>query len=106
MSPELLDLPVAIQLSLASGYAAYHFAYVGIRDHHKTIDVAFITLAFGLIATAVFSSAIAFEKYMEFEGIFGSLIAGLAAFLAASLAGVIWRKWGASGCKKICAIKT
>lgn len=94
MFPELLSLPIVIQLSLASGYAAYHFAYVGIREHHKTIDVAFITLAFGLIATAVFSSLIAIEEHLKFAGIFGQLVAGLAAFLAAVFAAVIWRKYG------------
>lgn len=85
MYPELLNLPVGIQLSLASGYAAYHFAYVGIRDHHKTIDVAFITLVFGLVATVAFSL---------FSAITHPFLAGLAAFIAAISAGVVWRKWG------------
>ena len=91
---ELLKLPVAIQLGLASGYAGYHFAYVGIREHHKTIDVAFITLVFGLVATVIFFSIIAIEENLKFTGIFGDIVAGLFAFTGSLGAGIVWRKWG------------
>jgi hypothetical protein len=55
MSVDLLALPWQVQLTLASGYAAYALAYSGIRAHHQTIDVAFATLVFGLVATGVFN---------------------------------------------------
>jgi hypothetical protein len=38
---------------LASGYAAYVLAYTGLRDRQKTVDIAFISLVFSLIATFV-----------------------------------------------------
>ena len=54
MNETFFVLPLSIQLSLASGYTAYHLSYVGIKDHHKTVDVTFITLAFGLVAALSF----------------------------------------------------
>ncbi|MDO7837147.1 hypothetical protein Q4610_19050 [Sphingobium sp. HBC34] len=53
MDEKLLNLPWEIQLALGSGYVAYMLAYLGIREHHKAIDVTFRTIAFGLCATAV-----------------------------------------------------
>jgi hypothetical protein len=35
---KLINLPWAALLILASGYAAYYVANVGIRDYHKTIQ--------------------------------------------------------------------
>jgi len=49
----LLNLPWNIQIALASGYAAYLLGYRGVRAAHKAIDIAFITLVFGLVATGV-----------------------------------------------------
>jgi hypothetical protein len=76
------SLPGHIQLSLASGYAAYYYAYVGSRSHHKTIDVALITLLFGMVATAVF---LVLSPYT------GTIIAGILAFSASVFAGAAWR---------------
>ena len=48
---DLLKLLWDLQVPLAGGYAAYVLAYTGLRDRQKTVDVAFISLVFSLIAT-------------------------------------------------------
>jgi hypothetical protein len=53
MEASALQLPAAIQLALASGYAGYLIAYRGIREHHKTVDTAFLSLVFSLAATGI-----------------------------------------------------
>lgn len=85
MSQELLNLPAAAQIALASGYAGYMLAFAGHRVHHQTIDIAFNTLVFGLIATAILSALTPF---------LGLFVAGASAFIGASTAGLIWRRWG------------
>lgn len=84
MNAELLNLPWQIQVSLGSGYAAYVLAYIGLRDRHRPIDTALITLAFGLIATAVL-----FLVGEEKPG-WGSV----GAFAACCISGMAWRKLG------------
>ena len=85
MSPELLTLPWQVRLSLASGYAAYAIAYAGIRSHHQTIEIAFATLLFGLIATAFFN-------VLQKTG--GPINASVVAFAATIAVGLFWRKRG------------
>jgi hypothetical protein len=82
MNPDLLKLPWEIQLALASGYVAYVLAYTGLRDRQRTIDVVFISLVFGLIATLV----------LWLLSQHGPIIAGLLAFLISAICGVVWRK--------------
>jgi hypothetical protein len=53
MDDKLLNLPFFIQLALGSGYLAYLVAYAGIRQHHTPSEVAFRSIAFGMVATAV-----------------------------------------------------
>ncbi len=84
MPNELLNLPVAMQTALASGYAAYLLSYTGLRYNHKTIDVAFITLVFSLIATAIVTQTIQL----------GLLASGTLAFFGTCVCGLAWRKWG------------
>jgi len=86
MSPELLSLPWEVQVALAGGYAAYAIANVGARAHHRTIDVAFATLVFGLLATGILVLAAGWG--------WTPISAGIAAFIGALTGGVIWRKWG------------
>lgn len=81
---DLLSLPWEIQVALASGYAAYMVAYTGLRDRHRTIDIAFITLVFSLIATA----GLALTTTLP------ALVSGAIAFAAALVVGILWRKWG------------
>lgn len=54
---QLLKLSLATQIALGSGYVAYCAAYLGIRSHHKAIDVTLSTLGFSLIATLIMSPA-------------------------------------------------
>ena len=91
MSADLLNLPWQIQAALASGYAGYAIAYTGIRDGHKTIDVAFITLVFSLIATGMI---VVLSEY-------GVLASASGALVAASMAGVAWRRWGRSIARRL-----
>jgi len=55
---KLVNLPWATLLTLASGYAAYYVANVGVRDHHKPVDVTFSTLVFGCFRLRHLSKAI------------------------------------------------
>jgi hypothetical protein len=61
-------------------------AYSGLRGHHRTIDIAFITLVFSLVATATFALTPAW-------GVIGKC---LVAFISSIATAVIWRKWGRS----------
>lgn len=47
----LINLPWATLVTLASGYIGYFIANVGLKDHHKTIDITFATLVFSLLPT-------------------------------------------------------
>jgi len=87
MDDKLLNLPWEIQVALGSGYLAYMLAYVGIREHHKAIDVTFRAIAFGLCATAIL-------KLIPVH--FGWLRA-FSAIAAAVVAGAAWRFWLADG---------
>ena len=53
--PDLITLPWVTILTLASGYAGYYVANVGIREHHKPIDVIFSTLVFGFISAFAYN---------------------------------------------------
>jgi hypothetical protein len=88
MTNELLNLPWQIQVALASGYGAYLMSYTGIRSHHRAIDTTFITLVFGLIATAILGLGTVFEA--------GGIASGITAFAVTVLVGLWWRKWGRS----------
>jgi len=84
----LNNLPWQIQVSLASGYAAYLLAYRGIRFGHRAVDTTFITLVFSLVATAILN-------------LLGSLahpvVSGAVAFFCACAIAILWcrffRSW-------------
>lgn len=87
MDPEIISklagLPLQLQVILAGGYCAYRLSYIGIRQHHLTADIAFASIAFGLVGGMVLLLA-------------GPAIgaAELATAFAATLAsGAIWRFW-------------
>ncbi|STF36571.1 Uncharacterised protein [Escherichia coli] len=42
----LLNLPWATLVTLTSGYIGYFIANVGLKDHHKPIEVTFSSLIF------------------------------------------------------------
>lgn len=86
METTLLNLPWQIQLSLASGYAAYLMANAGNREHHQPVDVAFSTLLFGLFATLIYNTQLGWgiEGYLPI----------ISAFIGTLLVGSVWRKFG------------
>lgn len=89
----LLDLPLATLAVLVSGYLGYRIAYIGKDSTHKAVDIAFITLSFGLVAKLVFSQAIYPIPYASANAV----LALTATLVAAS----IWRGWGDSAAKKV-----
>jgi hypothetical protein len=74
-------------LLVASGYAAYYVANVGIREHHKPADVTFSILIFA------FASAFAFYFCRWSLGIPLVPTSGIT-FVFGMLVGAIWRKFG------------
>lgn len=87
MDEKFLRLPWEIQVALGSGYLAYALAYLGIKDHHKPIDTAFRTIAFGLCATSVLSLLPPAYGFWRIA----------AAVLASLVSGALWRYWIADG---------
>lgn len=86
IKPELLNLPWATLLTLASGYAGYYVAHLGVREHHKPIDVTFNTLVFGFLAAFVYAYC-----RRQSDDI---LAASAVAFVSAVFLGGCWSKWG------------
>jgi hypothetical protein len=81
---EILGLPLDVQIVLASGYAAYAIAYVGLRDRHRPVDIAFISLIFSLGASFFLWSLSSW----------GLAVSAIIAFMASLAAGIGWRKFG------------
>lgn len=79
----ILNLPWQIQVSLASGYAAYLLAYMGIRSSHRSIDITFVTLVFSVIASGML-------WLLRDQN---PIIAGGAAIAATALTAVLWRRF-------------
>lgn len=79
----LINLSVAVQVSIVSGYLAYLIAYTGIRQHHTAADTVLKSFAFGLFATAIM-------KWGYQQPIFTPIV-GLALSL---VAGICWRWFG------------
>jgi len=73
-------------LTVACGYAAYFVANVGVREHHKTIDVAFSTAVFGFLATFFYQLMLALGVNL--------LVATIGTFLVAASFGGLWAVLG------------
>lgn len=86
MNPALVNLPWTVLLTLASGYAGYFIAHVGVREHHKTVDVTFGTLVFGFMGAFSYELCV---RVLETD-IFS---ASLASFVTAVLVGAVWSRW-------------
>ena len=85
LNSSLIDLPWATLVTLASGYMGYFIASVGLKDHHKTIDITFATLAFSLLPALLYSLILySFNIYA----------ATLAAVVSAVISGAFWRVLG------------
>jgi hypothetical protein len=82
VNPEILKLPVQIQIALASGYAAYMVSTYGARGHHSATDTAFRTLAYGLVASGLMALLPPGENLV---------IGGGTAFVVTVLVGLLWR---------------
>jgi hypothetical protein len=91
---KLVNLPWATLLTLASGYAAYYVANVGVRDHHKPIDVTFSTLVFGFFSAFVYAIC-----RRQFDS--GLLTASLLSFGAALLFGALWSVFGRRALERV-----
>jgi hypothetical protein len=86
MTTQLHNLPASVLLAIAAGYAGYFVAYVGVRDHHKTVDVTFGTLVFGFFATTAFEAS---EKWLGW----GTIVSSFVGFCTAVLLGAFWSRW-------------
>lgn len=93
MNHELLNLPWATLLTLASGYAGYYIAHHGLRDHHRAIDVTFSTLVFGFIS--------AFPYQILMRSGYDILSSSISAFIITMLVGGAWRKIGSPALSRL-----
>lgn len=84
--PDVLNLPWATLVTLACGYMGYFIAHVGVRDHHKQIDVAFSTLVFGFFAAFAYQIG----RYIGA----GMLISAAFAVVISCVVGALWRTYG------------
>ena len=84
---KLVNLPWATLLTLASGYAGYYIANVGVRDHHKAIDITFSTLVFGFFSAFVYAIC-----RIQFDA--NLLTASAISFGSALLFGGCWSRLG------------
>jgi hypothetical protein len=80
---DILTLPWEIQVALASGYAAYALSYIGLRGRQKPIDIAFISLVLSVPATLTLGLLAPKGPYVSIP----------AAFVAAIMAGIFWRRF-------------
>ncbi|WP_334467757.1 hypothetical protein [Arsenophonus sp. PmNCSU2021_1] len=84
LDSSLLNLPWATLVTLASGYVGYFIANVGLKEHHKTVDITFSTLVFGLISATAYESVAVYAVYWS----------TLVALVTAIITGAVWRKYG------------
>lgn len=103
MNSEIWALPFEVQLVLASGYAAYFLSYVGIREHHKTVEIIFIVFVYGLITKLSFGiSQTAFPTQFDDNSLLGHVFrkntsfiwSAIFAFSLTVFTGYLWRKFG------------
>ncbi len=82
----LINLPWATLVTLASGYIGYFIANVGLKDHHKPVEITFATLIFGLFSSIAYQGTILLGL--------GEYPAALAAVIYSFACGAYWRKYG------------
>lgn len=85
MSETLLQLPLEIQVALGGGYLGYSIACAGMRQNHGATEIAFRSLAFGIVAMLVLQ----WVQLLTHQA-----IAVCAAIVAACAAGALWRRFG------------
>src|SRR5258708_2914180 len=84
---KLISLPWAPLLVLASGYAGYYVANVGIREHHKPIDVVFAIIVFAFISAFAYNIC---REVFEIPLLWSSAIT----FASAIVVGALWSLFG------------
>ena len=89
----LLNLPLETIAILGVGYLGYRIAYTGQMSHHRTVDITFISLAFGMLYK-LFIDVVKLRFEIQELAIF---FAGILTFVLASL----WRKWGISAAQRL-----
>ncbi|MGV8832970.1 MAG: hypothetical protein ACOH2N_13415 [Devosia sp.] len=94
MDFEAFGLPWATLMTLASGYAGYYVANVGLREHHKTIDITFSTLVFGFFATIVYMLIGLGGSFHPNAAVMAAILSPLGAFGTSIGLGVWWSKIG------------
>lgn len=82
----LINLPWATLVTLASGYIGYFIANVGLKDHHRPVEITFATLIFGLFSSIAYQGTILLGL--------GEYPAALAAVIYSFTCGACWRKYG------------
>lgn len=80
----LLNLPLATLVTLAAGYVGYFIANVGLNEQHKTVEVTFSTLVFGLMASFPYHATLPYGH---------PYLSALIAIITAILTGSVWRMW-------------
>lgn len=80
----LATLPWAVQVTVAAGYLGYIIAYAGLRRGHQSVDVAFMTLAFGVPAMLI----------MLWRGDAMPGAAGVGGVVSGLVLGAVWRVVG------------
>ncbi|EEI9429493.1 hypothetical protein RDB90_004333 [Salmonella enterica] len=85
----LINLPWATLVTLASGYIGYFIANVGLKDHHKTVDITFATLVFSLLPTLGYTLI-----SMICTGFFTTYASTTSAVVIAVVTGALWRICG------------
>lgn len=92
MDLDFLTKSLPLQLAIGGGYLAYITAYVGIRAHHTQTDIAFLTIAFGLVATATafFMGPLNWPNVAVIP----------LCLIASVIAGLFWRKYLRWGVRK------
>lgn len=82
----LLSLPWSTLLTLACGYSAYLLSNMGLREHHKTIDVAFSTILYGTFARFLYEALMGINWPIS--------LASAAAFALSLILGALWCLYG------------
>lgn len=89
----VINAPWTTILMLASGYAAYFVAHVGVREHHQSIDQVFRVVFYGF--WGMFAYAVAISSGL-------GMLSASAICMAFSVAlGAAWRRLGKSLLGKI-----
>ncbi|WP_296743437.1 hypothetical protein [Mesorhizobium sp.] len=82
---KFFEVSLPVQIALGGGYLGYLVAYVGIRKEHQQVDIVFLTVAFGIVASL---AAKYLSPYLSTE------LSIVAAIAAPVVAAILWRVIG------------